>query len=468
MKHLKSNIRSALLILLGLFILLTGYFYYSLFLYSDRWFSDPNNTRVRVDMENPEIVPGSIMDRNRQVLVETKTSGGKNNTVTYYRDYHKDSKYAAHVVGSKQLGIGGESLYIRYLLGYDNSLFERIYQKAFLDREQGNNVILTIDIKLQKLISEKMGKAKGSVVVMNPQTGEILALVSQPSFNPSALDDEPAEESLLNKASYGKYTPGSIMKVITAAAALESMENINVQTFVCTGTTDVNGISINCAGNKVHGEVNLSKALEVSCNAYFAQLVYDMGWKQFLQTAEGFGFNKDFLFSDIRTAKSQLPINRRTDDEELLWSAVGQGKVLVTPLHMAMLASSIANGGPMPEPRLVYGIETRNRRIRLSNNNLLSTPISIETANALKNMMINVVEHGTGTKARSTGMLTAGKTGTAEVGEGKKPHAWFIGFAPAENPSLAIALVLENGGSGGSQAAPLAGKILREAAKLGY
>jgi peptidoglycan glycosyltransferase len=196
MKHLKRNLRGALIALLGLFLLLTGYFYYNLFLYSDRWFSDPNNTRVRVDMVNPEIIPGSIMDRNQTILVETKTKSERNNDVVYYRDYHKNSKYAAHVVGSKQYGIGAEVLYIRYLLGYDNNLFERIYQKAFLDQEQGNNVILTIDIRLQKFISNAMGNEKGSIVLMNPKTGEILAMVSKPSFDPSDKGEELEEESL--------------------------------------------------------------------------------------------------------------------------------------------------------------------------------------------------------------------------------------------------------------------------------
>ena len=128
MKHLKRNIRGASMVLLSLFMLLTAYFYYNLFLYSDRWFSNPNNARVRVDMDNPHIIPGSIMDRNQTVLVETKSFAEKNGSITYYRHYNKDSKYAAHVIGSRQYGIGAEVLYIKYLLGYDNNLFERIYQ----------------------------------------------------------------------------------------------------------------------------------------------------------------------------------------------------------------------------------------------------------------------------------------------------------------------------------------------------
>ncbi|HCS72790.1 MAG TPA: penicillin-binding protein A [Clostridiales bacterium] len=468
MKHLKRNIGRAFLILLGLFVLLTVYFSYNLSLYSERWFSNPNNTRLKVDTANPEIIPGSIMDRNRNVLVETKTSTAQDGTVTYYRDYHKDSKYAAHVVGSKQYGIGGEALFIRYLLGYDNNLFERIYQKAFLDQELGNNVILTIDIELQKYISDSMGNAKGSVVVMNPQNGEILALVSQPSFNPSDTNEEPEEESLINRASYGKYPPGSIIKIVTAAAALETMDEIGDYTVRCTGKIDIDGIIVSCYGDEAHGEVNLSKAMELSCNAYFAQLAQNIGWKQLKKTAEAFGFNKDFLFSDIKTSKSQFPISRLTDVEELVWSAVGQAKVSVTPLHMVMLASAIANGGNMTEPRLIYGIELRTGRVKLQNKSTLTSPISAETSKTLTNIMIGVVENGTGYRAKSTGMLTAGKTGTAEVAADQKPHAWFIGFAPADEPSLAIAVILENAGTGGRYAAPLAGKVLRNAKKLGY
>ena len=169
MKQIKRNIRGSLFILLGLFLLLTGYFFYNLFVYSDRWFSDPNNTRVKIDMNNPSILPGNIQDRNREVLVETKSSLRKDGTTTYYRSYHEDSRYAAHIIGSKKYGIGAEALYIRYLLGYNNNLFERIYQKAFLDQEVGNNVILTIDMRLQKYISQVMGSYKGSVVLMDPR-----------------------------------------------------------------------------------------------------------------------------------------------------------------------------------------------------------------------------------------------------------------------------------------------------------
>ncbi|WZL78186.1 penicillin-binding protein 2 [Eubacteriales bacterium mix99] len=469
MKHIKRNVRSSLFALLGLFLILTGYYFYNLFVYSDRWFSDPNNTRIKVDMDNPSILPGNLQDRNQNVLVETKSTIRKDGKTTYYRSYRDNCRYAAHVIGSKRYGIGAEALYIRYLLGYNNNLFERIYQKAFLDQEVGNNVILTIDMQLQKYINEVMGSRKGSVVLMDPRSGEILAMVSLPSFNPAQETEEPGEESLLNKASYGRYPPGSIMKVVTAAAALESGKDISRDTLDCKGSTDIGGITINCYGQEAHGMVDLPRAMEVSCNAYFANLSLDMGWKQLRETGEKFGFNKNFLFSDIKTVKSQLPLTRDTSRKELAWSGVGQGKVLVSPLHVALIASSVANGGEVPDPKLIHGIQTRNGNIRyLPSHGTLSTPVSPETAKKLTDMMVQVVENGTGRNARTTGMIIAGKTGTAETKEDQSPHSWFMGFAPADNPTLAIAVVLENAGTGGAKAATVAGKILRKAIRLGY
>jgi peptidoglycan glycosyltransferase len=469
MKHIKPNIRKSFFILMGLFILLTIYFYYNMFLYSDRWFSDPNNTRIRVDMSNPSIIPGNIQDRNGKVMVETKSSTNKDGTVTYYRSYDPDSSYAAHVIGSKKYGIGAEVLYVRHLLGYDNNLFERIYQKAFLDQEVGNNVILTIDMRLQKFISQAMGSNKGSVVLINPINGEILAMVSKPSFNPARDEEELQDESLLNKGSYGRYPPGSVMKVVTAAAALESIENIEEYTVECNGSTEIGGVKISCYGQEAHGKIKLRQAMEISCNAYFAQLSLDLGWKALRQISEDFGFNKDFLFPDIKITKSILPITRNTDNEELTWSSIGQGKVLATPLHMALIASSVANEGAMPEPRLIHAVQDRKGNIHLQpQKNALLYPITTETAKALTNIMVSTVENGTGNRARIPGMLIAGKTGTAETTEEQAPHAWFVGFAPADKPSLAIAIILENAGTGGGKAAPLAGEILKEAARLGY
>lgn len=294
-------------------------------------------------------------------------------------------------------------------------------------------------------------------------------MVSKPSFNPARDMEELQDESLLNKGSFGRYPPGSVMKVVTAAAALESIENIEEYTVECNGSTEIGGVKINCYGQEAHGKIKLRQAMEISCNAYFAQLSLDLGWKALRQISEDFGFNKDFLFPDIKIIKSILPLTRNTDNEELTWSSIGQGKVLATPLHMALIASSVANEGAMPEPRLIHAVQDRKGNIHLQpQKKALSYPITSETAKALTNIMVSTVENGTGNRARIPGMLIAGKTGTAEITEEQAPHAWFIGFAPADKPSLAIAIILENAGTGGGKAAPLAGEILKEAARLGY
>jgi len=469
MNRIKRNMRSCIFVLLSLYLVLLVYFAYTLFMYSDRWFADPGNTRVKVDMSNPRIIPGRIYDRNMLTLVETGTKTEDNGQVVFYRKYHELSRCAAHVIGNRQLGIGAETRFIKYLLGYDNNLIERVYQKAFLNREQGNNIILTIDIELQRYADEALGDRSGSIVLINPKNGEILAMVSHPDFDPSDPGKDMKNESLVNKAIYGKYPPGSIMKLITAAAAISHLEGAEEFTLECKGRTDIDGISVSCYSERAHGLVDMNRALEVSCNAYFAKLAVDLGWKNLRSIAERFGFNRDFIFEEVITTKSVFPTSGTKSTEELAWAGVGQDEVLVSPLHMALIASSIANDGKMPEPKLIHGIQRRNGSIvyKSGTKTALNT-VPTEIAQALKGMMINAVEEGTGKKAYKQGIEIAGKTGTAEVGNGSLPHAWFIGFAPAEDPSIAIAVIIERAGSGGSEAAPVAGDLISRAIRLGY
>lgn len=468
MKHLRRNIRGSMMLIIGLYIVLIGYFCYTLFMYGERWFSDPSNTRVRMDDANPRILPGKILDRRETILAET-LSAKTGEEIFYFRQYHPDSHYAAHVIGSKKYAIGGEVHFIRYLLGYDNHLFERIYQKAFLPQEVGNDVILTIDMRLQKMVGDALGKSVGSVVVINPKNGEILALVSHPAFVPDQEEATLKKDSLYNKATFGRYPPGSILKIVTAAAALEHLDDIHDRTVNCTGHTVVSGVPIRCYQGEAHGVVGLKKAMQVSCNAFFADLAISVGWKELLRTSQSFGFNEEFLFTDMKVTRSAMPLSRNTSHEELAWSGVGQGKVLVTPLHMAMIAAAVANEGVIMEPRLIRGIRLRNGRIKpIGHGNRLLTPMDLNTTKTIKAMMEAVVEGGTGKGAQIPGVSVGGKTGTAELVKEEMPHAWFIGFAPTDNPTLAIAVLLEKGGSGGAQAAPLAGRILAEAIKLGY
>jgi peptidoglycan glycosyltransferase len=200
-----------------------------------------------------------------------------------------------------------------------------------------------------------------------------------------------------------------------------------------------------------------------------------LGWKNLLKIGGRFGFNDDFLFSDIKIKPSSIPINYRTSKQELAWTAVGQGKLLVTPLHMAMVAAAVANEGIMMEPKLLYKVIGRNGNVQKQlEPNVYRNALSPENAQALKHMMEKVVSEGTGKQARSDRIVIAGKTGTAEQGLRDASNinlAWFIGFAPSEAPRLAIAVLLEDvgeGETGGTQAAPLAKRIIEKAVELGY
>jgi len=482
--RIKKNTIGVLLVLTALYLSLIAYFCYAVLFYGSRWFADSYNTRVKMDEKNPRIIPGNITDRNGVMLAETKSELVKDSSTGkeeryYFRAYHDKATSVAHVVGfnhSKYGRSGVEALYIYYLMGYNNSLIEKIYQKAFLPQERGNDVALTVDFRLQDYASQLMKKQgkKGSVVLLNPQTGEILAMVSYPTFNPNNMD-KVDDDSLVNRATQGLYPPGSVFKLVTAAAALESIENVLEREFNCTGTAEFNGTKIQCYKGEAHGVLDLAQAMAVSCNTTFAGLGTEIGWKDLLQTGKKFGFNDDFLFSDIRVKQSNLPINYRTSKQEMAWTAVGQGKVLVTPLHMAMIAAAIANDGVMMEPKLLYSVVGRNGNVQKQlEPKVYGKVLDKENAEILKSMMAKVVLEGTGKQARSNRITIAGKTGTAEQGskdQQNKNLAWFVGFAPSDTPRLAIAVLLEHvgqGETGGTQAAPLARKVFEKAVELGY
>lgn len=482
--RLRKNAIGVLLVLTALYLSLIAYFCYAVLFYGSRWFADSYNSRVKMDEKNPRIIPGSIMDRNGVVLAQTKDElvkdpvTGKSERY-YYRAYHQKAASVAHVVGfnhNKYGRSGVEAFYVYYLMGYNNSLVERIYQKAFLPQERGNDVILTVDFRLQDYISQllKQQGKKGSVVLLNSKTGEILAMVSYPTFNPNDMDNVD-EDSLLNRATQGLYPPGSVFKLVTAAAALENIEDITERDFNCGGTVEFDGARIRCYKGEIHGQVNLAQALSVSCNTTFSSLGIEIGWRALLKTGEKFGFNEDFLFSDVRMKMSSLPINYKTSRRELAWTSVGQARVLVTPLHMAMMAAAIANDGVMMEPKLLYRVVGRNGDIQKElKPSIYKKVLDEEKARILKEMMAGVVREGTGKQARSSAIAIAGKTGTAEEGAKEQQNrnlAWFVGFASVDDPRLAIAVLLEDvgeGETGGTRSAPLAKKVLEKAVELGY
>ncbi len=449
-----------------LFIALIGYLtYFDLFV-KDTIISSSYNRR-QWERED-RVLRGSICDRTGMIIAQSKIKGDKQ-----VRSYPFGSLYS-HVIGYNSIQYGKTLLEAKYndqLLNVNplNSVLD-LRDKLTGTKSTGNNLYLTIDHSLQEHASELMGQRNGAVVALNPQTGEILAMVSKPNFDPNNqnLEDnwndlvESKDDPLLPRATQGLYVPGSTFKVATSIMAIE--KGLGSKIFEDTGTIVIDGKPISNQGNKVYGKLDLTQALAVSCNTAFAQIGVDLGSDNLKELAQKVGMGKKIPFDlPVSTSRFNYQTMSKTDQAAV---AMGQGKLLISPLHMALITAGIANNGLIMKPFIVDQVVTANGFV-LNNQqpSELFRLTSPGVAQQVKEMMERVVEAGTGTNARIRGIHVAGKTGTAQnelsiMSKGQE-HAWFIGFAPAGNPQIAVAVILEyNGSTGGRAAAPIARDLM--------
>lgn len=469
MKELRGHIRSVLIGFIVLFLVLGGYIGYSITTNGTRWFVSAYNPVLKQQKQN--VKAGSILDRNYIVLAQSDDNGERT-----YSSNATVRKAMSHTVGDPYgiAAAGIESFHAKYLLGFSGNIFERIYQSITMEKRTGDNVVCTVDSKLAAYAYEKMGDTSGAVVVMNYKTGEILASVSKPGFDPKTIK-QPSEQTdtesshLVNRATMGKYTPGSVFKLVTAAAVLEYKPELANKTYTCVGTLDYGEEGkVTCAHGAVHGELNLDGAVTKSCNCVFAQIAEDLGRNNLKKMAEKLGYNEDFLFDDLIVYQSSYDLSDARDID-YAWSSVGQFKDTASPLHVCMITSAIANDGVMMEPKLVKSVMNyRNFEYIKMSSNTFKRCMSQQTAQQLQEMMVNVVKKGTGKAAAVKGVTVAGKTGTAEVSDSKtqKPHAWFTGFIQDPEHPYAIVVMIENAGGGGSKAAPIAAAVLKKTMEL--
>lgn len=408
----------------------------------------------------------------------------------YQRTYKDGPLYAAAtgyysvVYGRSALEQTENSL----LNGSDDALFWDRLGDLFSGREQeGASVSMTLDSTLQQVASEQLGDQRGAVVALEPATGKILAMVTSPTYDPALLAghntadvnenyqkllDDPADP-LINRAIAGDtYPPGSVFKLVVAAAALESgyapdTELYGPQELDLPNTS---ATMTNYAGEKCGptDTTTLRDALRVSCNTAFANLGMSLGWSVLERTAKEFGWT-DQIDIPLRAAASGLPTD--PDAAQTAMSAIGQYDVQSTPLQMAMVTAAIANDGVLMNPYLVDTVRAPDLRVvQQAEPSEYGQPMTRADAAALTSMMVDVVENGTGKAARIQGVDVAGKTGTAETGTDTPPHSWFVGFAPANDPTIAVAVLVENGGdrgaagkeaTGGIVAAPIAKAIMQ-------
>ena len=458
---LRRNIRTLMIVFSVMFAGLVIYLGYAVVMYGERWFVTPYNPRIQ-NMETT-VKAGDIRDRTGRTLLSIDDEGNRQ-----YLDDTEMRSSVAHIVGdSYGMTYGAQTMFAKYLFGFDKDTITRIVDLVSGEERKGSDVTLTVDAELSARALEAMGDNKGAIVVMNYKTGEILASVSSPSFDPTNMDvflEGGGESELVNRAFSGLYPPGSTFKLITAAALIEN--NLQDFTTTCNGSTEIGGQTIKCTGE--HGEENLKEAIQHSCNVYFAEAAQKLGVQKLSAEANKFLFNNDMLFDDVVMGES---VYESTDDAtNVSWSAVGQYHDLITPLHACMIAGAIANDGVMMEPKLLYSVSSSLKTTYSVTPKIAATPINSTTAQALQELMINAVENGTGKKAALKHYTVGGKTGTAEVADegGNAEHAWFVGFVDDDEHPLCIAVVLEKAGSGGSNAAPAASKVLAKAIDLGY
>ncbi len=351
----------------------------------------------------------------------------------------------------------------------------------------GDNIYLTIDLELQKIAYEKMGERKGVVLVGNPYTGEVLAMVSKPSFDPNLfvtgisseewfkLSNHPGDP-LENRAVRGEYPPASTFKIVLLTAALEE-RIVNTQTsFYCPGFYKVGNRIFKCWKEQGHGRLALKEALVHSCDVYFYQLGLKVGVQEMIRYAKLFGLGKPTGVDLLSEKKGFLPTpewKRKVYREN--WYpgdtanlSIGQGYILVTPIQMLNLISAVANGGKLFRPYLVEKIEDSKGNIvfKSSPEKIGEVPVSKSTMNFLHKALKEVVEKGTGWRAKNKVVKIAGKTGTAQIAGEKNPHNWFIGYAPADKPVLSIVVLVENREEDISIAPQIAGEILSEYFKI--
>jgi penicillin-binding protein A len=468
-----SLLRLALAMLIGYGALAAGLAYWQV-IDAERLSTDPRNA--------PR---GSIYDTNGELLAHNLRVGGGQQQRAY------PAAVAAPVVGYRSIIFGSAGLertYDAQLTGLrSGSAADDLLRKFRADPYDPADLHLSLDLRLQEYAAQQLGDFRGAIVAIEPSTGRILAMVTSPTFDPNRIVDpqrgaryvarlrDRSDSPLLNRATQGLYVPGSVFKIVTAGAGLGSNAISGGTTYESqpeeyeTGFL-VEGFRIRDAPRSVQTDhpLDFLEATEVSSNIWYAHAALDIGAQGLLEWAGRFGFGERIPF-DLPTSASQVtraggPLAGFSDRVELANAAYGQGQVLVTPLQMALVAATIANGGVAMKPKLVDEFRTASGQVTRVGPEAWRTVLDRGDAQLIREAMQLAVEGQYGRRfaggARIDGVSVAGKTGTAQVGPRDEPHSWFIGFAPADSPQIAVAVIVENGGSGGERAAPIGGRLM--------
>jgi peptidoglycan glycosyltransferase len=452
---------------------------------ADELVSSPTDAAVLAAARTVE--RGRILDRDGRVLASSRRAEDG----TPYRVYADAA--VSHPVGYASVLYGSSGLERAYTVALTGARgsdpASRTLAKFLPPQDRRMDLRTSLSLPLQRLAVRLLGKDRGAVVMLDPRTGDVLAMASTPTFDASAISNpataretfaalrESEASPLLDRATQGLYVPGSVFKIVTAIAGLGSGAVTPATRYPQQPAAEKDGLVVDgftildghhaFTGNE---ELDLLTGTEVSCNIWYALAGLDTGGANLDAFARRLGFGAALPF-DLPTAASQLtngggPLpGGFLDDVELANAAYGQGEVLTTPLQMALVAATVANGGELMEPRLATAFIDRESRVTAMDVRSMGRILEASSTAAIVEAMTLAVEGDRGrlftAGAKVPGVLTAGKSGTAQIGGDGEPHSWFIGFAPADAPTVAIAVIVEQGGRGGERASPLAGRMLR-------
>lgn len=448
---------------LGLFLCLMLYMVYFQVFKSEDFINSPYNTRQ--DTFSSYVIRGEIRTADGKVLAETITDGNGNET----RNYPYGDMYA-HVVGFSTNGKSGiESTMNFNLLRSHSFIAERVINEIKGEKNTGDNVVTTLQSNLQETAYAALGTYNGAVIVIEPATGKILAMVSKPDFDPNTIEEdweaitaEDNEDSvLLNRATQGLYPPGSTFKILTTLEYIRENPDYENYSFDCGGEYTAEGTTIHCYKNLVHREESLEDSFANSCNASYANLGLTLDKSSFRKLCSDLLFNKT-LPGNFETGKSQFVLDENSSDGMVMQTAIGQGETLVTPLHMLLLTSAIANDGVLMKPYVVDHTENEDGvAVKDYHPSVSNELITKEEAKLMQGFMAAVVEEGTGSALNGQSYTAYGKTGSAEFSNDKsESHSWFTGYAHREDKAdIAVVVIAEGAGSGSAVAVPIAKQI---------
>ena len=407
---------------------------------------------------------GIIYSADMEILAETVTD--ENGKESRYYPYEN---LFAHVVGYSTKGKTGiEAQMNSFLINSGIALSSKIDNEIAGIKNPGDNVYTSLRTDLQNIASKSLGAFKGAVIVSNVKTGEILAMVSKPDFNPSTIvedwDRYLSDENstvLLNRVTQGIYPPGSTFKIITSLAYLREQEgNFESYQYNCTGSYKYAESKITCYHGMVHNQVDFITSFAKSCNCSYANMGINIDRGIYQEILDDVGFNQS-LPVEFNYKKSKLLVDESVPAEDMIQISFGQGAVQMTPLHLHLITNAIANGGAYMKPQLISKVvSAQGEVIKEYKPQIYKELMTQEEAEILKMIMVEVVEQGTAKKLDDLKYTAAGKTGSAEYNFVKEDsHAWFTGFAPAEDPEISVTIIVESVGSGGEYAVPIAKRL---------